>query len=96
MRALWYGELPLARAFWEYFVVYASLANLGAMIAAFAVLAADLPAALAFGVHLLPLPYVVVAVVGVWRSAAVYEGPERWAKLARTAAVLWGGLMVLI
>jgi hypothetical protein len=51
---------------------------------------------LAIGVFLLPVPYVVVAVVGVWRSASAYEGPEHWAKLARTAAVLWGGLMVLI
>jgi len=96
MRALWNGQLPLSRAFWEYAVVYAALANLCATIAAFAVLAADLPAALAVGVFLLPVPYIVVAVVGVWRSAAAYAGPRHWASLARTAAVLWGGLMVLI
>ena len=96
MRALWNGQLPLARAFWEYAFVYVALANIFATIAAFAVMAADLPAALALAVFLLPLPYVVVAVVGVWRSAAAYEGPEHWAKLARAAAVLWGCVMVLI
>ena len=36
-----------------------------------------------------------VAVVGVWRSAAAYTGPQHWASLARAASVLWGGLMVL-
>jgi hypothetical protein len=96
MRALWSGQLPLGRAFWEYAVVYAALVNVCATIAAFAVLAADLPAAVAVGVFLLPVPYIAVAVVGVWRSAAAYTGPQHWATLARVASVLWGGLMVLI
>ena len=96
MRALWKGQLPLARAFWEYAVVYVALANLCATIVAFAVVAADLPAALAVAVFLLPVPYIVVAVVGVWRSAAAYAGPPHWASLARIAAVLWGGLMAVI
>jgi hypothetical protein len=96
MRALWSGQLPLARAFWEFAVVYAGLANLCATFAAFAVVAADLPGAVAVGVFLLPVPYIVVAVVGVWRSADAYAGPPHWATLARIGAVLWGGLMALI
>jgi hypothetical protein len=96
MRALWNGNLPLARAFWEYAVVYVALVNLVTTYAAFAVMAADLPGWLALAVFLLPLPYIVMAVVGVWRSAAAYTGPQHWASLARVASVLWGGLMVLI
>ena len=96
MRALWNGELPLARAFWEYAVLYAGLANLCATIAAFAVMAADLPGALAVVVFLLPVPYIALSVVGVWRSADAYSGPPHWASLARAAAILWGGLMVLV
>lgn len=96
MRALWKGQLPLSRAFWEYAVVYVALANLFATMATFAVVAADLPGALAVGAFLLPVPYIVVAVVGVWRSAGAYAGPQHWARLARGAAVLWGGLMALI
>ena len=96
MNALWRGQLPLGRAFWEFAVVYAALASLGATGAAFALIAADLPTALAVFVYLLPLPYVVVAVVGVWRSAAAYPGPPLWATLARYAAVVWGRLMVVI
>jgi hypothetical protein len=96
MKALWKGQLPLGQAFWEYAVIYAALVNLFATMATFAVVAADLPGALAVGAFLLPIPYIVVAVVGVWRSAANYTGPQHWAKLARGAAVLWGGLMALI
>lgn len=95
MRALWSGELPLARAFWEHAIVYAALVNLAATYAAFAALAADLPGILAVIIFLLPIPYIVMAVVGVWRSAAVYAGPPHWASLARAASVLWGGLMVV-
>lgn len=96
LRALWNGQLSLPRAFWEYAFVYVGLANLLATYAAFAVMAADLPGSLALAVFLLPVPYIVVAVVGVWRSAAAYAGPRHWATLARTAAVLWGGLMAVI
>jgi hypothetical protein len=51
---------------------------------------------LAIVIFLLPVPYVVVAVVGVWRSADAYGGPQHWATLARIAALAWGGLMTLI
>lgn len=96
LRALWKGQLPLVQAFWEYAVVYVALANLCATIAAFALVAADFPAALAVAVYLMPLPYIIVAVVGVWRSAAAYAGPPHWASLARLASVLWGGLMAVV
>lgn len=96
MNALWKGHLPLARAFWEYAVLYVALANLSATAAALGALAADLPAALAVGIYLLPLPYNVVAVVGVWRSADTYSGPPHWATLARAAAVVWSLFMIAI
>jgi hypothetical protein len=96
MKALWKGHLPLARAFWEHAVFYVALANLCATAVALGALAADLPAALAIAVFLLPVPYVVVAVVGVWRSADAYSGSQHWAMLARIAAVAWGSVMTLI
>ena len=95
MRALWNGQLPLAQAFWEHAIIYAALVNLAATYATFAALAADLPGLLAVIIFLLPIPYIVMAVVGVWRSADAYRGPQHWATLARIAAALWGGLMVL-
>jgi hypothetical protein len=95
MTALWKGQLPLAQAFWEFAIVYMLLANLCATGAALGVLASGLPAALAVVIFLLPLPYILVAVVGVWRSADVYGGPPHWAMLARYSSVVLGGLMAV-
>ncbi|WP_265519810.1 hypothetical protein [Nitratireductor luteus] len=96
MRALWAGQLPLRRAFWEYALIYGTLASLLATGSALALFAAGAPAAAALAVHFLPLPYLLVAVVGVHRSAARYTGPPIWARLAEVAVVLWAGIMVLV
>lgn len=96
MVALWKGQLPLGRAFWEFAIVYVALANLCATVAALGALAAGVPAFVAAGIFLLPVPYVIVAVVGVWRSADAYTGPQHWATLARYGAIAWGGVMVII
>jgi hypothetical protein len=95
MKALWRGQLPLKRAFWEFAVLYAALANVFATGAAFAALAADLHIVVVVMIFLLPLPYVIVAIVGVWRSAETYQGPPHWAALARYATVIWGTLMII-
>jgi hypothetical protein len=96
MTALWKGQLSLVQAYWEFAVVYVILANLCATGAALTALALGLPAALAVVIFLLPVPYVVVAVVGVWRSADAYKGPSHWASLARYSSVLLGGIMAVI
>ena len=96
MTAQWKGQLPLAQAYWEFAVVYVLLANLFATAAALGSLASGLPAALAVVIFLLPVPYILVAVVGVWRSADAYDGPPHWAMLARYSLALWGGLMAVI
>ncbi|MGH6768608.1 MAG: hypothetical protein ACRECO_06250 [Xanthobacteraceae bacterium] len=93
---LWRGDLALRDAFWDYAVIYGTLANLLVTVAALAILAANLPGLLALAVFLLPLPYNIVAVVGVWRSAARYSGPPVWANLARIAVVVWAVLATLI
>ena len=40
-------------------------------------------------VHLSPLPYNLLALVAVWRSAANWRGAPRWATLARLVIVVW-------
>jgi hypothetical protein len=64
--------------------------------AAIAAVLAGLPDAVAIGLHFLPLPYVVVAVVGVWRSADKYRGDPTWAGIAKAAVIVWGALMVFV
>jgi hypothetical protein len=96
MMALWKGQLPLVRAYWEFTVVYVLLANLCATAAALGALTAGLPGALAVVIFMLPAPYILVAVVGVWRSAGAYEGPPHWAMLARYSSIVWGAIMAAI
>jgi hypothetical protein len=86
---LWRGEVALARAFWEYAIIYGSFANLISTIASFAVIAANGPILLAVALHFTPLPYNVLVVVAVWRSAARHPGDTAWAMLARIAVVAW-------
>lgn len=89
LRRLWRGEVPLARAFWEYAIVYGLLLNLATTIASFALFAAKAPAAYGVMLFLLPLPYNLLALVAVWRSAGRYRGPRHWADLARIAVTVW-------
>ena len=93
---LWHGRLPLSEAFWVWAIGIGLALNLAATSAMLALVAADLPAGLALGVHLLPVPYNVAVGVGVWRSAGSYEGPPFWADLARVAAIAWAALLMLL
>lgn len=86
---LWEGAVPLARAFWEYAILYGLMANLAATLAAAALTAAGVHPALTLAVFLLPVPYNILVLVAVWRSAGRYAGPPHWAALARAAIVVW-------
>ena len=89
VRRLWCGEESLARAFWEYAILYGTLANLLATAGMFAAVASGLSALLAVAIHLLPIPYNIFVVVAVWRSAQRYPGQQEWSLLARIGVVVW-------
>ena len=89
LRRLWGGRLPLGTAFWWYAIVWGTALNVAATLLALALLAADLPAVLAVAVGALPIPYNLVVLVAVWRSAAAYQGPRLRADLARILSLLW-------
>ena len=93
---LWNGRLPLARAFWDFAIIYGTGANLVGSAGALAAVVLGLPGAVALAIHLLPLAYVAVAVVGVARSAGRYAGPPIWATLAKAAVLVWAALMVVV
>lgn len=95
LAALWRGDIPLGQAFWEYAIAYGTIANIVATAAAIATVAAGLPVALTIFLFLMPLPYILTAVVGVARSADKYQGPPHWATRAKIAVILWGVVMVL-
>jgi hypothetical protein len=92
---LWRGELPLATAFWDYAIIYGTILNFIATIGALVILAVKWPALLALVIHVLPIPYNFVAVVGVWRSAARHQGSPHWAMAARIVVLAWAAVAIL-
>jgi hypothetical protein len=89
IRRLWAGELSLRRSFWEFAILYGFALNLAATFGYLSLLANDASPVFAYLVFFLPLPYDVLTLVAVWRSAARYQGPPLLADLARAAIVVW-------
>jgi len=93
MRRLWKGKLPLAQAFWNWAVVGGIAVNVLTSILFLALIMGDrIVAAFVVG-YALSVPYNIVATLGVWRSAARYEGDCRCADLARFVTV--AGMILL-
>ena len=88
LRALWSGDLPLGEAFWTWAIGVALFVNLTTTVLFLVLITADRPWAALFVGYALSVPYNVLALVGVWRSAARYPGPPAHADLARIAATI--------
>lgn len=94
LRARWSGELPLARALWRDMIAVGTLVNLAAALIALLLVARDAPAGVGAAVYFAPLPYNLLLLVSVWRSAARTGGPP--AATAQLLAALWFVLAVLL
>lgn len=87
-KSLWRGDLRLGIAFWNWAVLGALLINVSTSILFLVLLTADHPwPALIVG-YGLSIPYNIVALVGVWRSAARHDGPKLHADLARGTSLI--------
>lgn len=89
LKDLWHGQLPLDVAFWTYAIVYGLALNVVATGAALVLIVLDVPIAIAIVVHLLPAPYSVLAIGGVWRSADRYPGRQTIASAAKASVIAW-------
>jgi hypothetical protein len=96
VRDIWYGRIPLARVFWEYAIGYGTVLNLLATLAAFSAFSRHWPEALGLAIFFLPAPYNLLMIVGVWRSAAIYQGPAIWPTLARALIIAWAAAATFI
>lgn len=96
LRRLWAGEIPLTQAFWTFAVLYGLVVNLATTAAALALFSQDAPTALGVLVYLAAMPYNVLVVVAVWRSAARYTGPRHWPDLARVAVIAWVVVLTIV
>ena len=88
LRALWSGDLPLGEAFWTFAIGIGVLVNLASSVLFLALITLDRPFAALFVGYVLSVPYNVVALVGVWRSAARYQGEALHADLARIVTLV--------
>jgi len=86
--ALWLGDLALDEAFWTWTVTVGLLVNIASSILFLALILQDQPLAAVLVGYGLSVPYNLVATVGVWRSAARYDGPQRHADLARIVTII--------
>ena len=77
-------------------MIYGTLLNMITTFAALAALSLGAPGLVALAIFLLPLPYNIFVVIAVWRSAARYRGPARWAQLARIAVVAWAAIASVV
>jgi hypothetical protein len=93
LRALWSGDLPLGEAFWTYAVGVGLAVNLITSLLFLVLISWDRPIAALFVGYALSVPYNIVALVGVWRSAARYEGARIHADLARIISLV--GMVLL-
>jgi hypothetical protein len=87
LRSLWLGELPLGEAFWTWAIGIGLVVNLTTSVLFLVLITNDRPWAALFVGYALSVPYNILAGVGVWRSAAQYQGPAGHAELARIVVV---------
>ncbi len=93
---LWRGDLPLGHAFWLWGVLGGDVVALFATILALALLTGGAPAWLAAVASAAHVPWNLVLLVGVWRSAGrPGVGPDA-AFLARSAIAAWAAALSVL
>lgn len=90
---MWRGDVPLSEAFWNWAVIGGLVINLLTSALFLALIMNDRVVAALIAGYGFSVPYNLFVMVGVWRSAARYEGDRRWADLARIVAI--AGLALL-
>jgi hypothetical protein len=85
---LWRGDLSLDDAFWNWAVIGGLLVNFATSAAFLFLIMEDRPILAALAGYLPSVPYNVVVLIGVWRSAERYDGDSRYANLARIVTLI--------
>ena len=90
------GGLPLGRAFWLWGILGGGIVSLFSTLLALTLIAASAPAwlaVLAFAAH---IPWNLMLLVGIWRSAGRPEVSPAAANLARTVILAWVVVLSLL
>ena len=92
----WRGGLPLGRAFWLWGILGGGIVSLLTTLLALILLAAGAPAWLAVLVFAAHVPWNLVLLVGVWRSAGRPEASPAAANLVRLIILVWVVVLSLL
>jgi hypothetical protein len=92
----WRGGLPLGRALWIWGIVGGGIVSLFATLFALMLIAAGAPAWLGVLVFVAHIPWNLVLLVGVWRSAGRPEVSRGAANLARLVILAWVVVLSLV
>jgi hypothetical protein len=92
----WRGGLPLGRAFWLWGILGGGIVSLVTTLIALMLVAAGAPAWLAVVVLAAHIPWNIVLLVGVWRSAGRPEVGHAVANLARLTILVWVVVLSLL
>ncbi len=65
------------------------LLNLATSLVSLGLVVSEAGYALLVPMFILPIPFNILIIVAVWRSAGRYTGPQKWADMARFGTVLW-------
>ena len=90
------GGVPLGRAFWLWGILGGGIVSLFATLAALALIAAGAPSWLAVLVLAAHIPWNVVLLVGVWRSAERPGVSPAAANLARSVILVWAVVLSVL
>jgi hypothetical protein len=90
------GGLPLGRAFWFWGILGGAVVNLFASLAAVALLSAELPPWLAAAAFAAPIPWNILLLVGVWRSAQRPEVGRDLGLVAQLGIAAWVAILCLV
>jgi hypothetical protein len=90
------GGLPLGRAFWLWGILGGGIVSLFATLLALTLIAAGAPAWLAVLVFAAHIPWNLVLLVGVWRSAGQPGVRPAAASLARLVILAWAVVLSIL
>lgn len=90
---LWAGRVALADAFWTYAIFWGFIVNMAATLASLSLVVVDAPNAAAVAAHLAPIPWNILVLVAVWRSAGKGGVAPSWAATARVVTLAWAVIL---
>ena len=96
LNRLWHGELALQNAFWNWTIFGGLTINVVSSGLFLFLIMADRPILALIVGYAFSVPYNVIVLVGVWRSAERFAGERRWADFARMVTVIGMVLLSII